>query len=144
MLQRWVRLRVRLIWPEVVAVQVCLLFAAAWRGLDYLTPPDPASSALSVIEKTAPMTIWGILFLSGGLIGLIGLRFDRWPLAAAGHVLAIAGYGAFAVGSAIEVFGRSPVEGWRTPVDWLMFAIIHWAFADASVDVWRERRTNAD
>ena len=143
MLQSWVRLRVRLIWPEVVAVQACLLIAAMWRGADYLIPPAPASAALSVIERTAPMWAWGALFFAGGVIGLIGLRIDKWPLAAAGHVLCLAGYAAFAAGSIIEIVGRSPIEGWRTPVDWLLLAVVHWAFADASVDVWREGRRRA-
>ena len=140
MLQRFVRLRVRLIWPEVVAVQACLFIAAITRGLDYASPPAPSSATLSVIERTAPMGAWGALFLAGGIVGIAGLRIDRWPLASMGHVLCLAGYGAFAVGSLIEVLGRSPVEGWRTPVDWLLLAIVHWAFADASIDVWREKR----
>lgn len=140
MLQRYVRLRVRLIWPEVVLVQVCLLTAAIWRGIDYLVPPDPTSSALSVVERTAPMWAWGALFMIGGIVGIVGLRVDTWPLAAIGHVLVLAGYAAFGVGSAIEVLGRTPIEGWRTPVDWILLAVVHWAFADASVDVWREKR----
>lgn len=144
MLQRYVRLRVRLIWPEVVAVQVCLLLAALWRGADYLIPPAPSSSTLSVVESTAPLWVWGVAFLAGGALGLIGLRIDRWPLAAAGHVICLAGYAAFGVGAAIEIIGRSPIEGWRTPVDWILLAVVHWAFADASVDVWREKRRNAD
>lgn len=144
MLQRWVKLRVRLIWPEVVAVQVCLLLAAVARGIDYIAPPAPQSSVLSVMERLAPMGLWGALFLTGGLIGLIGLAIDRWPLASVGHIICLALYGGFAVGSLLDVLGRTPIEGWRTPIDWALLAIVHWAFADAAIDVWREKRHGVD
>lgn len=139
-----IRLRVRLIWPEVVAIQVLVLLAAVSRGLDYLLPPDPSSEALSVIERTAPMPAWGALFVAGGMLGLLGLHFIRWPLAAVGHVLCLAGYAAFALGSLLDVVGSVPVEGWRTPVDWcFVFVVIHWGFADAAMDVWREGKARA-
>lgn len=141
MLQRWVRLRVRLIWPEVVAVQVCLLVAAIARGVDYALPPAPSAAVLSVIEHLAPMQVWGAWFLVSGLLGMIGLVVDRWPLASIGHILCLALYGGFAAGSLLDVLGRTPIEGWRTPVEWALLAVVHWAFADAAIDVWREKRS---
>lgn len=138
---RFVRLRVSLIWPEVVAIQVCVLVAAVLRGLDYLASPLGSTRGLSVIEQALPMPLWGWLFLLGGLLGLLGLVADGWPLSAVGHVVLASVYAGFAVGSLIEVLSRSPIEGWRTPADWaLVFAVIHWGYADAALDVWRERR----
>lgn len=138
---RVVRLRVRLIWPEVVVIQVCVLVAALLRGVDYLVPPLTGTGTLSVVERTMPLPAWGALFLAGGLLGLVGLRIDRWPLASIGHAILAAVYAVFAVGAFWEVLNRSPVEGWRTPTDWLLvFAVVHWGFADAALDVWRERR----
>ena len=142
MISRLIRLRVRLIWPEVVAIQVAILLAAALRGLDYLLPPDTktASTTLSVIEKAAPLDVWSALFLVGGVLGLVGLRVTRWPLASIGHVILLATYAAFAVGSAFEIGSRPWLEGFRTPSDWaLVFVVLHWGFADACIDVWRER-----
>jgi len=142
--RRWsriVKLRVSLIWPEVVAIQACVLVAAMLRGVDYLTRPLGSSRGLSVIEQAMPITVWGWFFLVGGAVGLLGLVSDRWPLSALGHACLACVYSGFAVGAFIEVFSRSPIEGWRTPADWvLVFAVIHWGFADAALDVWRERR----
>lgn len=141
---RAIRLRVRLIWPEVAAIQICILTASVLRGFDYLIPPDGTLSTLSVIERLAPVEVWGALFLAGGSVGLVGLWITKWPLASLGHVICLGTYAAFAVGAFFEVFSRQPVEGWRTPFDWLLvFVIVHWGFADASIDEWREKRHRA-
>ena len=138
---RIVRLRVRLIWPEVVLIQVCVLIAALCRGLDYLAPPVGSTATLSVVERTMPLPAWGVMFVAGGLLGLAGLRVDRWPLTSFGHAVLAATYAGFAVGAYCEVLGRASVEGYRTPTDWLLvFGVVHWGFADAALDVWRERR----
>ncbi|QCG77035.1 membrane protein [Gordonia phage Ewald] len=139
-----IHLRVALIWPEVVAIQVCVLLAAVFRGLDYLIPPDGNKAALSVVERLVSIETCGVLFLVGGLVGLVGLVLPRPPLmpfTSIGHVLLLAAYGGLAVGAGFEVFGRDPIEGWRSPVDWvLVFVVIHWGFADASIDAWRDDR----
>ncbi|QWS68148.1 membrane protein [Gordonia phage VanLee] len=139
-----IRLRVSLIWPEVVAIQACVLFAAVFRGLDYLIPPDGNLRTLSVVERLVSVEVWGALFLIGGLMGLFGLVVRRPPLipfTSIAHVLLLAVYGGFAVGAFCDVIGRDPIEGWRTPMDWLLvFVVIHWGFADASIDAWRDDR----
>lgn len=138
---RLIDLRVRLIWPEVAAIQICVLFAAIARGLDYLIPPGPSTNVLSTVEKAAPMGVWGLLFVVGGVVGLVGLKVDRWPLAGIGHVILLACYSSFAVGAMVDVLHHGGFEGWRTPLDWLLvFAVIHWGYTDASLDVWREKR----
>ncbi|MCC3311540.1 hypothetical protein [Nocardia africana] len=138
---RLVRLRVRLIWPEVVLIEVCVLVAALCRGIDYLGPPAGGTATLSVVERTMPLDAWAAMFIVGGTLGLVGLVGDRWPLTSFGHAVLAAAYAGFAVGAFCEVLGRSPVEGWRTPTDWLLvFAVVHWGYADAALDVWRERR----
>jgi hypothetical protein len=142
---QFIRLRVRLIWPEVVAIQVCVMLAAILRGIDYLVPPAPATTVLSTIEKAAPVDLWGTLFVIGGMVGLVGLRITRWPLAALGHVILLACYAAFAMGSFVDMLSRSGLEGWRSPADWaLVFSVIHWGFADASLDVWKEEKERRD
>lgn len=139
-MSQWVQLRVRLIYPEVVVIQVAILLAAVSRGLDYLIPPDGPLNTLSVIERAMPVEWWGMVFITGGVIGLLGLCFDRWPIATIGHVILFATYSAFTVGAALDVLSRDSVEGWRTPLDWaLVFVIIHWGFADACIDAWREK-----
>lgn len=136
-----VRLRVRLIWPEVVAIQFCVLIAALARGLDYLLPPHADARTLSVIEQVMPVWWWGILFILGAVLGLAGLVVDRYPVSFAGHAVLVAVYAGFTVGAMCDVATRSPIEGWRTPADWLLvFVVVHWGFADAAIDVWRERR----
>lgn len=139
-LSRLVRLRVRLIWPEVAAIQVCVLIAALSRGLDYVLSPID-SKVLNTVEAIAPLWFWGALFIVGAVAGLLGLRFDRSPLAVVGHVILAAIYVGFAAGSFIDVLDSPGIAGWRTPADWaFVFGVIHWGFADASLDLWRERR----
>lgn len=140
-LDNYVQLRVSLIYPEVVFVQICVIIAALARALDYLIPPNPDIDVLSVVESAMPLPVWGGLMLLGGLLALLGLHWERFPWAFLGHTLLAAVYLAFTAGAFIEVMSRDTIEGWRTPIEWLLvFTAVHWGFANASIDEWRRKR----
>lgn len=49
-----------------------LTIAVVW-GIDYLITPEWAiGTALSVIERAFPLYVWGVFFLSAGLLGFVG------------------------------------------------------------------------
>lgn len=56
-----------------------LTFCAIARGWDYLTPPGspgPAEAGrptLSTVEAAAPLWVWGLVFLIGGLVLAVGM-----------------------------------------------------------------------
>ena len=98
-----IRLRIQLVYPEVVLLQAGMFVAMVWRGLDYVTPPDEEISSQAAIEQAAPFPLWGALFLLAGVAGLLGLRLARWPLAVMAHALGVALYTAFAIGTLISI-----------------------------------------
>ncbi|QPO17120.1 membrane protein [Gordonia phage Lilbeanie] len=104
-----IRLRIQLVYPEVVVIQACLFIAMVWRGLDYVSPPDEEVSTLTAVEQALPFTTWGTFFLLGGLLGLAGLHYPRWPLTAFAHYIAVTLYAGFSFGAFISILDR--IEG---------------------------------
>ena len=114
-----VRLRIQLVYPEVVAVQAGLFVAMLWRGFDYVSPPDEEVKTLTAVEQALPFSAWGGLFLVAALAGLLGLRWVRWPLTALAHYLAVALYFSFGLGSLVSIMDRI-----KQPPSWLAVAWI--------------------
>lgn len=101
-----IRLRIQLVYPEVVFIQVGLFLVAIWRGLDYVSPPNESPETLTAVEQAAPFVVWGSIFLTVGIMGIAGLRWPRFPLTAAAHYLAVALYFAFGVGALVSILAR--------------------------------------
>lgn len=130
-----IRLRVQLIYPEVVFVQVGLFAAMIWRGLDYISPPNEEVATLTAVEAALPFTAWGTMFLLFGFMGLAGLRWPRYPLTAIAHGIAVALYFAFGVGAVVSVLDRVQHPPSLLAVAWcaaicgsalVTLAVAHW------------------
>lgn len=53
--------------------QIFLQGVAVGWGVDYIiTPAYATGSALSVIERAFPLWVWGLFFITAGLVGLLG------------------------------------------------------------------------
>lgn len=53
-------------------LQVVILFESLFRGVFYLNVPREGTIALTEIEASAPMEVWGIAFVSFATLGLFG------------------------------------------------------------------------
>ncbi|QTF81853.1 membrane protein [Gordonia phage Guey18] len=136
-----VALRIRLIWPELALLQAFLFLVAITRGLDYIAnKPSNTSNALNVIESALPYWAWGLIYLLPGLVGICGMLQDVLPVRTLAHVILMAAYGAFSAGVVLALVENSSAGGIRSAFDWLAFAAIHLAFANASFDGWKEVR----
>ena len=137
-LNRWVCVKVQLVFPEIALLQIGAFGVVVSRGIDYINlPAHAAPTSLTEVERALSFEVWGWIFVAVGLLGLVGLHLDKWPVAAVAHGFGFALYLAFSAGSFIELFTQDDVYGWRTPVDWLFAALIHWLIADASIDGWK-------
>lgn len=86
---------------ETSVVHTLALATAAVRGVDYLFPAEAPASALGLIERAAPLWVWGALFIVGAVIVVVGLLADSLPSVFLGHVglaslYAAIGFGQFA------------------------------------------------
>ncbi|TFV83170.1 hypothetical protein [Blastococcus sp. CT_GayMR16] len=116
---------------QIGALLVCLI-----RGLDYLRPDDDASSLLSRVQDSAPLTAWGALFIAAAITGAIGF-IGRWgPVIAIGHLMAALSYASVAFGLFL-VTGIGP--GVRTPVGLAWAALVHGSLGVSIFAVLRRR-----
>ncbi|QJD50333.1 minor tail protein [Mycobacterium phage MarkPhew] len=121
-------------------VQQALLVEAIVRGFNYMSTPDASSALYTELEQSAPLGVWGALFITCGVVGLFGeawlsyngssLQWSHraWPTFIA-HVGLLALFLAFAVSSLLGVLSREPIYGYVTPYDFAFFALGHWAYA---------------
>ncbi|QFP94820.1 hypothetical protein SEA_MARSHAWN_34 [Mycobacterium phage Marshawn] len=125
-------------------VQLGLLTEAVVRGFNYIrTPLAETSVVYDAAQETAPLAVWGSLFLAFGLLGLAGelwmqhrgrrgttLEWSHlaWP-SFVSHIGLMALFAAFAISAFVGVLTRSPVYGFVTPYDFVVFMLVHWAFA---------------
>lgn len=105
-------------------VQCAVLSTCLVRGLDYLWPDVDATSVLSRVQDSAPLSAWGLFFIAAATVSTIGL-IGRWALIiAVGHIMAMVAYGGIAYGLFL-VTGFGP--GIRTPWGLTVTAVIHGA-----------------
>ncbi|WNY14837.1 hypothetical protein SEA_MOONTOWERMANIA_43 [Gordonia phage MoontowerMania] len=140
-----VRLRIQLVYPEVVLLQAGMFLTMIWRGLDYAIPPNDEPTTLSAIEQAAPFNVWGGLFLLGGVTGLLGLRYVRWPLTVFAHGLGVALYFAFSLGSLVSIIVRASEPPTMLAFAWITallgsaaitIAVVSWAWPQYRAVSW--------
>jgi hypothetical protein len=72
--------------PGLLAVQLCFLLQAAFRGLDYLGGVRAGDPIQRAVEAAAPYPIWGALFYGLALLVLTGVAARRPGLMILGHL----------------------------------------------------------
>jgi hypothetical protein len=72
--------------PGLLAVQLCFLLQAAFRGLDYLGGVRAGDPIQRAVEAAAPYPVWGGLFYGLALLVLIGVAARRPALMVLGHL----------------------------------------------------------
>lgn len=97
-------------------------------GVDYLLP-GITEDGLSVVEKAAPIELWGILCLISGLLMLTGFRW-RWPRPVIiGAHLGAATFITLAVGQFVAITAHPWWDGLRSPVITAAVGIACWGMA---------------
>lgn len=72
--------------PGLLAVQLCFLLQAAFRGLDYISGVTPGDPIQRAVENAAPYPVWGGLFYGLALFVLLGVVLRRPGLMILGHL----------------------------------------------------------
>lgn len=72
--------------PGLLAVQLCFLLQAAFRGLDYLGGVRAGDPIQRAVEAAAPYPVWGGLFYGLSLLVLVGVATRRPGLMILGHL----------------------------------------------------------
>lgn len=122
--------------------QIYLLVAAVARGIDYITRSlwlssgSPQNWSLDIVERSAPLSVWGAALIFIGVAGLLGELLCQWrgvkrgiEIAWAAHVLLTAIYVGFGAAAIVPAIAQG--WGWSTPVQTLGFALGHAVFATA-------------
>ena len=93
------------------------------RGLDYVLPPQVVANQLSIVEQAMPLTLWGILCLTGGLLASTGF-IGRWRrITITGLWIGGSTYAALAAGQWAVVSGEPWLDGVRGPAIVTLMAV---------------------
>ena len=119
------------------------------RAIDYIGGDRHGiTSSLTVIEQAMPLTWWGIVLLSVGILAIAGVWSGRPMLVIVAAIIGGATYFALAYGLTLRMLERGmPPDGYRTPVDFGAKATVWWSIAGSawwSGHVERQRRRIAD
>lgn len=118
-----------------VALAWTSLFAASIRGLDYILLPQNAA-VLTIVEKAAPLWLWGWSLVLGSFMSGVGWITRRWPLGIFGHAMLAGQTAAFGVGLCWQGAGDLAGTGWRDGVGFIFVqAMVHTMVVIA---LWRE------
>ncbi len=98
--------------------QLVLLAIAAVRGLDYLFPDEvptgATKAALSIVDQTLPLPVWGAFLVGGVVLVGIGAAISQPYLVIAGHALCGGAYTGVGVGQTLVAAETLPM-GWTDP-----------------------------
>ncbi|QKO03125.1 hypothetical protein SEA_SCAMP_29 [Mycobacterium phage Scamp] len=127
-------------------LQLAVLFEAAMRGLMYLLMPQMAlsSDSLTELERSAPLYVWGLVFVAAAVFGLFGETLmsgtenylgsssqnnpRAWPSFVAHAALMIL-YVTLALAYGASLYDAGAAHFAIIPYDLLMIAYLHWLFA---------------
>lgn len=118
----------------MLVIKASALAACLTRGLDYLRRDTDTTSVLSRVQDTAPLPLWGTIFIAAAVIVVIGIA-GRWAtIVGVGHIVAMLVYAGIAYGL-FQVTGLGP--GLRTPMGLMGAAFIHGALGMGTFAVQR-------
>lgn len=124
-------------------IQLIILVKSILRGIMYLAVQPNVAVELTPLEQTAPLAVWGTIFITFGVLGLFGEalmsgceithmrsqgNIRAWPSFIAHASLTIL-YITLAVAYSASVYRHNITSMALTPFDMLMLAYLHWLFA---------------
>ncbi|RAV34268.1 hypothetical protein [Corynebacterium heidelbergense] len=118
-----------------------LAVQAVIRGADYLLGDrDATTQTLAIAEQALPLPLWGVIFMVGGTLVLLGLRRRRARFIMSGAIWLFAAYGAVGWSLVLRILERA------TPVSRFVDTLVnpHWSLSwvhqlavDFPLDGWR-------
>lgn len=121
--------------------QIALLGEAVVRGLNYMRTPAGQIAAMNTVEESAPLYVWGALFIGLGVAGWLGEALmagvtpahhgptRRAWLSFLAHTALMCIYLAMTFGSLVAVMQQHPGYGWLNTYDLLGMCVANWIFA---------------
>lgn len=118
----------------MIVVQVYFIYQASIRGLDYLgAQPSSSASGLARAEQDAPfglgLTFWGMVFLLGAAIFIVGASFRWWSWIVTAHLIIAGAYFVVSWGLFATAFSNHYWQGIRTPSGLLGATLLHCVLA---------------
>ncbi|AQP31023.1 minor tail protein [Mycobacterium phage Tinybot] len=126
-------------------LQLAVLMEAGLRGLMYLLLPSlPLSAAsLTELERSAPLPVWGAIFIAAAVVGLFGEALmsgtEPWMLSGRGnprawpsfvaHAALMILYITLAMAYGASLYASNAAHFAIIPYDLLLLAYLHWLFA---------------
>lgn len=116
--------------PGLLAVQLCFLLQAAFRGLDYLGGVRAGDPIQRAVEGAAPYPVWGTLFYGLALLVLTGVAARRPGLMIFGHLA----FSALYLGIGVLVLSTTTGPSWLGFAGLITCAAGTWALLAAPAD----------
>lgn len=123
---------------SLAILQGLVLTEAVVRGLNYMATPALATPAYSQLELSAPLYVWGIIWIGFGVLGIFGEAFMSGTTAPVGHeynprawpsFLAHSGlavlFFATSLSALVGVMEREPLYGFVVPFDLVVLGFVH-------------------
>ncbi|ATN87949.1 minor tail protein [Mycobacterium phage Cerulean] len=127
-------------------LQFAVLVEASLRGLMYMLMPHVglSSSSLTELERSAPLYVWGLIFIAASVFGLFGETLmsgtenymgsssqnnpRAWP-SFISHAALMILYVTLALAYGASLYDANAAHFAIIPYDLLMIAYLHWLFA---------------
>lgn len=106
-----------------------ILAVATLRAMDYITGVNGPVTSLGVVERAAPLWVWGWVLGLSAVTALFGTFTGLRSLLIAGHIVAGLTMMALGVGQLLTVLGPDGISGYRTGAGIVGGGILHWIIA---------------
>lgn len=110
-------------------IKFTILWTVTLRGLDYLTGVTGPVASLGVVERAAPLWLWGLILLGSSVIAVVGTFTGLRSLLIVGHLAAGLTMMALGFGQLLVVLSPESISGYRTGAGIIGGGILHWVIA---------------
>lgn len=116
------------------------------RGIDYFTGDRAdVTTSLSVVEAAMSLQWWGAFFIIGAALTTAGIAVKQDLLIIYGSLLNMALYGGLTWGLLLKMVERGwPWDGYRTPLQFLMLAVVWGGVAYGTQVMAKARQPNEE
>ncbi|MDV8022252.1 hypothetical protein [Rhodococcus sp. IEGM 1330] len=110
-------------------IKFTILWTVTLRGLDYLSGVTGPVASLGVVERAAPLWLWGAILLASCVVAVSGTFSGMRSLLIVGHLAAGLTMMALGFGQLLVVVGPDGISGYRTGAGIMGGGILHMVIA---------------